>query len=78
MPVVPMPLLWLVLCTVTYLAGVDPATLRTARLGVMVKFGLVSRGGLSWWWPLVPVLGLVLTEVVPWRRTAREPAGVSG
>jgi hypothetical protein len=34
-------------------------------LGVMAKFGIVSRGSLNWWWPLVPVLGLVLTGTVP-------------
>jgi fucose 4-O-acetylase-like acetyltransferase len=36
-------------------------------LGVMAKFGIVSRESLNWWWPLVPVLGLVLTGTVPRR-----------
>ena len=65
----PAPPLWRPLLALVAMCG---------GLGVMAKFGLVSRGGLSWWWPLVPVLGLLLTEVVPWRRTAREPAEVSG
>ncbi len=36
-------------------------------LGVMAKSGIVSRGSLQWWWPLVPVLGLVLTRTVSLR-----------
>lgn len=54
----PAPATWLaVLACVAMCAG----------LGVMAMFGIVDRGGLNWWWPLVPVAGLVLTGMVPLR-----------
>ncbi len=39
-----------------------------AGLGVMAMFGIVDRAGVNWWWPLVPIAGLVLTGMVPLRR----------
>lgn len=43
-----------------------------AGLGVMAMFGIVDAARVSWWWPLVPIAGLVLTGMVPLRR---HPAG---
>ncbi len=34
-------------------------------LGVMAMFGIVDRGGVNWWWPLVPIAGLTLTAMIP-------------
>lgn len=45
-----------------------------AGLGVMAMFGIVDAGGVNWWWPLVPVAGLVLTGMVP-VRLLRSPTG---
>lgn len=55
----PAPPLWQAVVALVAMCG---------GLGVMAKFGIVSRGSLNWWWPLVPVLGLLLTGVVPLRR----------
>ncbi len=44
-----------------------------AGLGVMAMFGIVDRGGVNWWWPLVPIAGLVLTGTVPLRRPHTGP-----
>lgn len=49
-----------------------------AGLGVMAMFGVVDASGVSWWWPLVPILGLLATGMVPLparghRRSARMP-----
>lgn len=48
-----------------------------AGLGVMAMFGIVDGGGVNWWWPLVPIAGLVLTGMVPLRRSPAHagPAG---
>ena len=41
-------------------------------LGVMAMYGIVNARGVTWWWPLVPIAGLVLTGMVPlrWGRTS--------
>lgn len=44
-----------------------------AGLGVMAMFGIVGRAGVSWWWPLVPILGLFVTGMYPW--SSRGQAG---
>ena len=52
----PEPPVWLpVLACVTMCAG----------LGAMALNGIVDEGGVHWWWPLVPVAGLLLTGTVP-------------
>ena len=40
-----------------------------AGLAVMAMFGIVDKGGVNWWWPLVPIAGLTLTGMIPWGRT---------
>ncbi len=51
----PAPPAWLaVLACATMCAG----------LGVMAMFGIVDGGGVNWWWPLVPIAGLVLTGMI--------------
>ena len=56
----PAPPLWLaVVACVAMCAG----------LGVMAMFGIVDGGGVNWWWPLIPVVGLILTGMIPLRTT---------
>ena len=35
-----------------------------AGLAVMANVGVVGEGGVTWWWPLLPVVGMVLCGVV--------------
>lgn len=45
-----------------------------AGLGVMAMFGIVDKGGVNWWWPLVPIAGLTLTGMIPLGRTRHRPS----
>ena len=51
----PAPAVWKpLLAAVTVIAG----------LAVMASVGTVSESGVTWWWPLVPVAGMVVFRVV--------------
>ena len=44
-----------------------------AGLGVMAMFGIVDKDGVNWWWPLVPIAGLLLPGMLPLRPRRRTP-----
>ncbi|MGO2558562.1 acyltransferase family protein [Brachybacterium sp.] len=51
----PAPALWKpILATVTVIVG----------LAVMANVGVVSQSGVTWWWPLLPVVGMMMFGVV--------------
>ncbi|WP_422116179.1 acyltransferase family protein [Brachybacterium sp. UNK5269] len=57
----PAPPVWKpVLAAVTVIAG----------LAVMASVGIAGANGVNWWWPLLPVLGMVLLGVLRWPRRA--------
>jgi hypothetical protein len=60
----PAPPMWLaILACVAMCAG----------LGVMAMFGIVDKDGVNWWWPLVPIAGLLLPGMLPLRPRRRTP-----